>query len=141
MNNNKMKSVSEVLDFLHNIIKKTPTLAEKIALCNSNNKALQNIYDNISNRGEVTKEKIRNAVTNGIYTFERDEKGDKCLVSLEYTSKTKMTFNLNEILDLRGRALLIAKPKTTVRVNESDIMNDSDMEISRNIMDGFVAQV
>ena len=102
--------------------------------------AFQNtMYKNISNRGEVTNEKIKNDALNGIYTFARDEKKDVCLVSLKYPSRSNVKYNLNEILDLRGRALLIAKQKITVRVNENDI--DSDMEVSRNIMDDFVAQV
>jgi hypothetical protein len=140
MSEKKEKTIEYVLDELLAVIKKNANLGEKIALCNNSNKALQNMYYNILNRGEVTKEKIKNAVTNGTYTFARDEKGDKCLVSLEYISKNKVKFNLNEILDLRGRALLIAQPKTTVRINENEIISDSDMEKSKNIMNEFVAQ-
>jgi hypothetical protein len=100
--------------------------------------ALRNMYKNISNRGEVTKEKIKNAVLNGTYTFARDEKEDECFVTLNYVSKTNvMMYNINEILDLRGRALLIAKPN----INENDIINLKDGKISKNIMDEFVVQV
>ncbi|PKB91715.1 hypothetical protein RhiirA5_447869 [Rhizophagus irregularis] len=44
---------------------------------------------------------------------------------------------MNEILDLRGRALLIAKPK----ISENDVISEKDEEISKNIMDDFVVQV
>src|SRR5436190_16147858 len=62
LNKSKAETISDVIELLLNIIKKFPTLAEKIALCNYCNKALQDVYDNILNRGEVTKEKIKNAV-------------------------------------------------------------------------------
>jgi hypothetical protein len=139
MNKNKMDDIASFLASLSNVIKINPTLGEKIALCNSCHMALRNMYKNISDRGEVTKEKIKNAVHNGSYTFGRDEKDDKCFVTLKYTSRTSksemtMTYNMNEILDLRGRALLIAKPKIS-------IINDKDEEISKNILDEFTIQV
>src|SRR6266542_1325078 len=79
MEKNKMETIYDFLELLLNVIKKNSTLGEKIALCNNSNMALQNMYNNISNRGEVTKEKIKNVVTNGTYTFTRDQnqKGDK----------------------------------------------------------------
>ena len=134
MNKNKNEGIAGFLVALQHVIKKNSTLGEKIALCNSSNMALRNMYKNISNRGEVTKENIKNAVLNGTYTFARDEKEDKCVVSLKYLSKSNVKYNLNEILDLRGRALLIAKPKNTAIINE-------DAEASKKAMDQFVAQV
>ncbi|PKY60054.1 hypothetical protein RhiirA4_550542, partial [Rhizophagus irregularis] len=142
MNNNKKETIKSFLDSLSDVINENPTLGEKIALCNSCNMALRNMYQSIENRGEATKEKIKNAVQNGSYTFGRDEKEDQCFVSLKYTSRTSksemiMTYNMNEILDLRGRALLIAKPK----ISENDVISEKDEEISKNIMDDFVVQV
>ncbi|RIA81638.1 hypothetical protein C1645_547708 [Glomus cerebriforme] len=143
--NSKMRDIAGFLDALSNVIKKNSTLGEKIALCNSSNMALRNMYKNISNRGEVTKEKIMNAVLDGTYTFARDKKEDKCIVSLKYVSRTSkstktnvMMYNIHEILDLRGRALLIAKPN---KIRENDIMNYKDEETSKNVMDEFVVQV
>ncbi|PKY44130.1 hypothetical protein RhiirA4_458302, partial [Rhizophagus irregularis] len=133
--NKNMESISDLLKELLNVIKKNHTLGEKIALCNSSNMALQNMYNNIQNRGEVTKEKIKNAVLNGTFTFTRDQKEDKCLVFLQYPSKTNVRYNLSEILDLRGRALLIAKPKNSVMVN------NKEAEMSKDVMDKFVVQV
>jgi hypothetical protein len=133
--NKNMETISDLLKELLNVIKKNYTLGEKIALCNNSNMALQNMYNNIQNRGEVTKEKIKNAVLNGTFTFTRDVKEDKCLVSLQYPSKSNVKYNLNEILDLRGRALLIAKPKNTVMID------NKEAEMSKDVMDKFVAQV
>ncbi|GBC14823.1 hypothetical protein GLOIN_2v1781959 [Rhizophagus irregularis DAOM 181602=DAOM 197198] len=133
--NKNMEAISDLLKELLNVIKKNYTLGEKIALCNSSNMALQNMYNNIQNRGEVTKEKIKNAVINGTFTFTLNQKEDKCLVSLQYPSKSNVKYNLNEILDLRGRALLIANQKN------SDIINNEEAEMSKDVMDKFVAQV
>ncbi|PKK67516.1 hypothetical protein RhiirC2_835340, partial [Rhizophagus irregularis] len=133
--NKNMDSISGLLKELLNVIKKNHTLREKIALCNSINMVLRNMYNNIQNRGEVTKEKIKNAVFNGTFTFTRDQKEDKCLVSLQYPSKSNVKYNLNEILDLRGQALLIAKPKNSVMIN------NKEAEMSKDVMDKFVVQV
>ncbi|GBC14841.2 hypothetical protein GLOIN_2v1788049 [Rhizophagus irregularis DAOM 181602=DAOM 197198] len=135
MNINKKETIVGFLDSLSDVIDENPTLGEKIALCNSRNMALQNMYNNIQNRGEVTKEKIKYAVLNGTFTFTRDQKEDKCLVSLQYPSKSNVKYNLNEILDLRGRALLIAKPKNSVMIN------NKEAEMSKDVIDKFVVQV
>ncbi|PKY50617.1 hypothetical protein RhiirA4_530802 [Rhizophagus irregularis] len=133
--NKNMESISDFLKELLNVINKDHTLREKIALCNSSNVALRIMYNNIQNRGEVTKEKIKNAVLNGTYTFSRDQREDKCLVSLQYPSKSNLKYNLNEILNLRGRALLIANQKNTVMINSKEA------EMSKDVIDKFVAQV
>ena len=57
--NKDMETISDFLYAILNIIKKNPTLGKRIALCN--NMVLQNMYKNISNRSEVTKEKIKNS--------------------------------------------------------------------------------
>src|SRR5436190_23573681 len=57
--NNKMEIIADFLKELLLIIGKDHTLAEKIALCSSSNMALQNMYYNISNRGDTTEEKSR----------------------------------------------------------------------------------
>jgi hypothetical protein len=114
--NKNMETIYDLLEELLNVIEKNHTLRGKIALCNSNNMALQNMYNNIQNRGEVIKEKIKNAVINGTFTVTRDLIEDKCL-------------------DLRGWALLIAKPKNTVMIGNKEV------EMSKDVMDKFVAQV
>jgi hypothetical protein len=120
--NKNTETITDFLGELLHIIEKDHTLGEKIALCNSNNAMFQNMYNNIRNRDEDTKEKIKNVVLNGTYTFTRDEGEGKCLVSLEYPSKSVVKYNLNEILDLRRRALLIE-------------------ESTKNDVDEFVRQV
>ncbi|CAG8728362.1 3811_t:CDS:2, partial [Racocetra persica] len=115
--------------------RENPSLPNKITVCAGFNMALQNMLRNISNRGEVTKEKIQNAVLRGTYTFEKDEKSDKFNVTLVYQANRsgEMKHNISDLLDLRGRALLIAKP--------ANISTDTEEENSRKIMNEFVSQV
>ncbi|GBC06549.1 hypothetical protein RclHR1_06900002 [Rhizophagus clarus] len=122
------ESITGFLASLSNAIDKNPTLGARIALCNSFNMKLRNMYKNIENRGEVTKEKIKNAVLNGTFTFSCDQGEDECIVSLQYPSKSNVKYNLNEILDLREQALRIAKQKN---------LNNKESENT----DEFVAQV
>ncbi|ORX71741.1 hypothetical protein K493DRAFT_364322 [Basidiobolus meristosporus CBS 931.73] len=67
--------------------------------------ALQNLYNNIANRGEATKDKIANAVKRGTYDFVFQERVD---VLLNYRGESKQT-SLAELQDLCGRARLYAK--------------------------------
>lgn len=116
------------------VSKSNKSLGGKISLCNSNNMALQNMYNNISKRGEVTKEKITNAVKIGTYEFTWKSEGNACSVNLSYPSKGgMMNISLSELQDLRGRALLIAKPTVSVDHNES--------ESFENIINKFVEQI
>ncbi|CAG8532664.1 1628_t:CDS:2 [Scutellospora calospora] len=113
-----------------------PTLSRKVTLCNSNNMALQNMYANISNRGEVTKEKIQNSVKIGTYKFEWKSADKRCSVKLSYpiTKTRTVTYNFNDLQDLRGRALLIAKPDITIG-------DSNKKDKTKDIMDEFVNQV
>jgi len=99
---------------LNNIAIENPSLISKLTLCNSNTMALQNMYNTISKRGEVTKEKIQNAVTIGTYKFVKEEDDENCIFDLSYPSTSEepeiMTYKINELQDLCSRALLISKP-------------------------------
>ncbi|RGB41527.1 hypothetical protein C1646_752089 [Rhizophagus diaphanus] len=97
--------------------------------------ALQNIYNNIQNPGNVTKEIIENAVLNGTFTFVYDQPDDKCLFALQCPSKLNKKYNLNEILNLRERALFITNKKNIT------MMNDNDAETSKYAMKQFINQV
>ncbi|RGB41976.1 hypothetical protein C1646_791690 [Rhizophagus diaphanus] len=133
MNKDKVENIDELLKELQDVIIKNSSLGGKVALCNNYSMTLRMMYNTILNRGEVTKENIKNIVLNGIYIFVRDERKDKCLVSLKYSSN--VMYNLNEILDLRVRALSIAK-KDTDSKSIDDILNDYD-----TVMDDFIVQV
>ena len=135
------ESVSDFLNSLLINLKDNHTLSEKIALYNSKNIILQNIYNNISNRREATMEEIKNAVLNGTFTFTRDEKEmNECSVFLKYPSKRDVKYNMDEILDLRRRTLLIAKQKSMVTKSNED-SNKIGTEVSKNAIDEFVSRV
>ncbi|CAI2173905.1 15093_t:CDS:2, partial [Funneliformis geosporum] len=112
------------------------SLASKLSLCNSNVMALKNMYKSIYNKGDVTKEKIQNAVKIGTYEFKKEEKDEDCILELSYPSKLEtMRFNISELQDLRSRALLISKPGGSIGQNDDDI---DDIKIK---MEEFVKQV
>jgi hypothetical protein len=122
---------------LNEIVDNNPSLASKLTLCNSNSMALQNMYKTISNRGEVTKEKIQNAVNIGIYHFVKEEKDDECILTLKYhskSSKSDSNYDINALQDLRGRALLISKPGGSYDSGNGQIDN------TKGIMEEFVTQ-
>jgi len=134
----KKKSLIEFVEEIGKVIIKNPKLTNNVVLCNNNCMALENMYKNIDQKSEVTKEKIKNAVMKGSYTFKRDTKGDKCNASMTYTSDKvqKSSYTFNDLQDLRGRALLIAKPT----VNLIDNVLEDDQNI-KYFMDDFVRQV
>ncbi|CAG8500146.1 9201_t:CDS:10 [Diversispora eburnea] len=119
------------------ISKNNKVLAEKISLCNSNNMALQNMYNNISKRGEVTKEKITNAIKIGTYNFAWTSEDNACTVNLSYPSGgDTMNISFSELQDLRGRSLLIAKPKVSIDQNEFEEQESFELIINK-----FVEQI
>ncbi|CAG8447095.1 15140_t:CDS:10 [Dentiscutata erythropus] len=139
-------AVDKFIKSLVDIIKTNTSLASKLRLCNAHTQALKNMYKNISNRGEVTKEKIFYAVTKGVYSFMRIENDEyKCTATLSYPSNnmrdgdTKSTkYAFSDLQDLRGRALLIAKaPVDTKMLDENNMVN----EITSSHMTEFVIQV
>ncbi|CAG8733904.1 10916_t:CDS:1, partial [Dentiscutata heterogama] len=71
--------ITKFLDHIREINLKNESLHEKISHCCSSNLALQNIYFSIVNRGEATKERIRDAATRGLYKFYRGKNHDKCM--------------------------------------------------------------
>ncbi|KAF0449680.1 e3 ubiquitin-protein ligase [Gigaspora margarita] len=136
-------AVEKFLRNLFNVISKNKTLANNLRLCNTHAQALKNMYENISNRGEVTKEKIYYAVTKGVYTFQRiDDEEYKCTATLSYQSNNArddnaLTYTVNDLQDLSGRALLIAK----IPVKKTSDDSSKSSEISTTHMSEFVIQV
>ncbi|CAG8492109.1 7029_t:CDS:2 [Dentiscutata erythropus] len=143
-----LKKLCEITD-------KNPVLGQKITLCNSNRKALENMYKNINNRTEVTQERIINAVKIGTYTFKRISNDDKCTATLSYPINSlsinsdstddrdepnEKPYTLNDLQDLRGRALLIAKPGVIIDMGVSEKEHEQQ-ERAKKIMNEFVIQV
>jgi hypothetical protein len=138
-------SINGFLKEIEKITQQNAKLGSKVALCNCNSMALKNLYNNVSKKGEVTKEKIKNAVKKGTYTFERDSNGETCKVTLTYPTvegMSKPSYTLADLHDLRGRALLISKPSTSIDIaaNHAPGM-EIEEEVSKPIMDEFVVQV
>ncbi|KAF0517032.1 e3 ubiquitin-protein ligase [Gigaspora margarita] len=133
------------LQKLRDTLEANPSLVNNLRLCHTNTQALKHMYETISNRGEVTKEKIFLAVTKGTYLFKRMENDEgEYTAILSYPSKisqdeTARYYNLSDLQDLRGRALLIAKAPTNTKA-----LNDEDCrpyDITSDHINDFVIQV
>ncbi|CAG8632902.1 13269_t:CDS:10, partial [Gigaspora margarita] len=146
-------SIIEFLNRLCEISKKNPSLAGKIRLCGSNNLALQNMYRNMSNKGEVTKERIKNAATIGIYKFKHNEDLNTCELTMKYdmtqsqksqnenSSRIFETFyNMADLHDLYSRALLIGKSRTSTDQLFDDSTNNIRLHVNQFVTQMDLAQ-
>ncbi|CAG8542187.1 4803_t:CDS:2, partial [Acaulospora colombiana] len=146
LNKEARASIESFLDCLTEISKKNPSLPTNINSCSSHNLALQNMYRNVAKRGEVTKERIKNAATIGTYTFQHEERTNLCEVLLTYdttqidddndiTPRVKASYNLADLHDLYGRALLIGKSRaSTDRINDENNSEDIDTQMNQFII-------
>ncbi|ORX89605.1 hypothetical protein K493DRAFT_410326 [Basidiobolus meristosporus CBS 931.73] len=122
-----------LLNMLQEIARDNPVLHSRISLCAANNVALQNLYNNIANRGEATKDKIANAVKRGTYDFVFQERVD---VLLNYRGESKQT-SLAELQDLCGRARLYARSAMS-EAKSLSLGAEKDEEHMADIMHEFV---
>ncbi|CAG8518032.1 9622_t:CDS:10, partial [Cetraspora pellucida] len=141
-------TIKKLLRKLVLIVDTNPKLGQKIELCHCNRNALENLVKNVDNKTEITQERISNSVKKGVFTFQRLENDDKCTATLSYATRVisetldkQMTkFTLNDLLDLRGRALLISKPGITLDV---EILGEEGLrhDLAKKTMIEFVDQV
>ena len=94
-------------------------MAAKIKVCSCSVHSLKNLYNNLANRGEMTKEIIANALSKGFYNIEGGTDtqvfgGSNWQFKLTYDTKYEVnrTYNMGELLDFRSRALLIMNSET-----------------------------
>ncbi|CAG8744707.1 30695_t:CDS:2, partial [Racocetra persica] len=135
--------ITKFLDNVHKIISKNESLHEKIKHCCSSSLALQNIYFSIVNRGEATKERIRDAATKGSYKFYRDENHGRCTVNLVCKDKSGKinSYDLLGLQDLQGQALLIAKQAASAFVLHLPVEDENNLEQGTKELMEFVNQV
>ncbi|CAG8703494.1 18274_t:CDS:2, partial [Dentiscutata erythropus] len=135
--------ITKFLDHIREINLKNESLHEKISHCCSSNIALQNIYFSIVNRGEATKERIRDAATKGLYKFYRDKDHDKCIVNLHCQDKSGKinSYDLSDLQDLQGQALLIAKQAASAFVLRLPVGNENSLEQGTKELMEFVHQI
>ncbi|RIB21686.1 hypothetical protein C2G38_2175948 [Gigaspora rosea] len=141
-----LSTIQVFLQILNDIIKNNPSLISKLRLCNANAQALINMYKNISNRGEMTKEKIFYSVTKGVFLFKRmDDNENRYTATLSYPSDIVRDgvarYTFADLQDLRGRALLIAKAPTNTNAKTLDDESFKACEITLDHMNEFVIRV
>ena len=87
-------------------------LPQKLMGCTTNSFSLKHLYDNVANRGQMTKEIIKNALENGIFKFSITDVSDRCNATMEYSrDDIQVSYNIEDMNDLRSRALLIVNSK------------------------------
>ncbi|KAF0511754.1 e3 ubiquitin-protein ligase [Gigaspora margarita] len=142
-------SITEFLRRLREVSQNNPSLAGKISLCGSNNLALQNMHRNITNKGEVTKERIKNAATIGIYKFKHDEGLNTCELTMKYgttqsqnenSSRIEKSYNMADLHDLYSRALLIGKSRTSTDQLFDDSTNNIRLHVNQFVIQMDLAQ-
>ncbi|CAG8487332.1 35591_t:CDS:10 [Gigaspora margarita] len=141
-----LSSIQEFIQILYDIIRNNPSLISKLRLCNANAQALMNMYKNISNRGEMTKEKIFYSVTKGVFLFKRmDDDENRYTATLSYPSEIVRDgvarYTFADLQDLRGRALLIAKAPINTNTKTLDDESIKACEIKLDHMNEFVIRV
>ncbi|XP_033637454.1 uncharacterized protein LOC117298354 [Asterias rubens] len=111
-------------------------VSEKIRTCNEHFHALKNLYNNIAQRGEMTKKIIRNALDKGSYEFVLSKDGELCKVSMSYTrdDETSATYEQDELNDLRSRALLMVNSRMSYQPERREGSKD-DGRLSKNLQE------
>ncbi|XP_046568819.1 uncharacterized protein LOC124277192 isoform X2 [Haliotis rubra] len=114
MHSGSDKTVLQVLAVLSKSVNDSQVekLAEKINICKTHLHGLKALFNNVANRGEMTKDVVKNTLKKGakIY-FKLDENG--CSVKLSYKSHGVLTTHTRaDLNDLRSRVLLMVNTES-----------------------------
>lgn len=86
------------------------SLSSKLMSCNENVYSLRSLYSKVANRGEVTRDVIKNAVLRGCYRFSINENGEfetGNMLNMFQKGRGVTEYSLNQLHDYRSRALLM----------------------------------
>ncbi|RUS23490.1 hypothetical protein BC938DRAFT_475060, partial [Jimgerdemannia flammicorona] len=121
--------IAQLLVELIGILERNAHAASKLRLCHENVSSLRQIHSNISHRGEVTKERIVNAVRRGLCVIDFNG-GNGCDAHLKYYTRNgaEVSCSFPDLLDLRGRGLLLVDsaakfgelPSTSATIQEDE---------------------
>jgi len=114
-------------------LKEGQGMAARIRNCSHHVHSLKALYLHVANRGELTKEIISNAMTNGSYKWVVNEDTSSCLVSLSYevskdNKSQQYVYDAEQLNDLRSRALLISNS------NRQEIEDEKKEKDDQNYM-------
>ncbi|XP_028395861.1 uncharacterized protein LOC114519890 [Dendronephthya gigantea] len=113
-------------------------IAAKIHQCSINVNSLHGLYASIANRGEMTKEIIRNCLSGG--EFIMSQKDGKCEVKMSYecSGDKRRNYSLSDLHHLRSRAhLIVTSNKNAKKVQTYNSSNRGE-DIN---FDKFIYQV
>ena len=102
----------------------------KINACLHNVHGLQDLFNNCANRGDMTKAQIRNSIERGTFVFEMNSEDEKCRAQMSYERDGKhVIYGLEELKDLKSRALLIASSKAKAQEGRPGISSFKSVHI------------
>lgn len=147
--NQSFVNLDKFVHFLNQHIRKLPqsgNLATKIKVCNENIYGLKRTYGSLANRGEVTKEIVQKAVAGGTYCLSVQDDTGECTLTLTYTSNNSQQkqarYSLDELQDLRSRALLIVNSEKKTRAFEAESSSPSiEMDRPSSSMSQFIKHI
>ena len=130
-----VKSADELVEKIplnREISRSVKKIPEKLEACLDNIHSLKNLYNNVANRGEMTKEIIANALEKGTFSFHLDNKSEVCQAMLSYQRGTaEVKYGLEALSDLRSRALLLVN-KQKFTTYQSGNSGQSDFPGTQN---------
>lgn len=94
---------------------KTTSIPVKIHECMDNLHNLKFLYHNVANRGEQTKQIVKNICEHGVFRFFLDERPGCVLVEARYEQNESIVRkNISELTDLRSRSLLLMNKESSI---------------------------
>ena len=105
-------------------------IAIKIRQCSTSVNSLRGLYTNIANRGEVTKEIIKNCLQQG--EFYVSQKYGECETKMSYVRQEsgkdkRRNYFLSDLNDLRSRAHLIVNSHNALPISSQSNRSDEDL--------------
>ncbi|XP_067672826.1 uncharacterized protein [Haliotis asinina] len=114
MHSGSKKTVLQVLAVLNKSVNDSQVekLAVKVNICKTHLHGLRTLLKNVANRGEMTKDVVKNTLKEGAkFAFKLDKKG--CSVKLSYKSHgVHTTHTRADLNDLRSRVLLMVNTES-----------------------------
>ncbi|XP_053401074.1 uncharacterized protein LOC123550673 [Mercenaria mercenaria] len=109
------------------------SLPQKVEDCIQNLHNLKSLYNGVANRGEQTKEMIKNIIQKGVFSFQLRRSYTSTSFEASYKqNKTKEIRKRSTLIDLRSRALLLMNTERK-STNEGRFNRDELLKFVENI--------
>ena len=126
-------TLETILKTLVDKSKKEQFLPKKISHCSLNVHSLKDLYHNVANREEMTKEIIKNSLSDGVFDISLDDNGI-CQITMSYKrdGNNLTRKSMSDLHDLRSRAHLIIS--SNKKHNNEEEINYADFIEQVNLL-------